>query len=63
MADDTKREISGGKDEFRALSDIRAALEAAELEHGRMERNRRRLRDQLDELLTSLRDGALLLSK
>ena len=61
MADDTKREISGGKDEFRALSDIRAALEAAELEHGRMERNRRRLRDQLDELLTSLRDGALLL--
>jgi len=61
MSDDRKSNGSGETDEFRALSEARAALEAVELEHGRMDRDRRRLRDRLEGLLSTLRDGAVLL--
>ncbi len=61
MADQMKTAESGGTEEFRALADVRAALEVVEAEQVSLDRERRRLRENLDGLLTSLRDGGLLL--
>ena len=61
MADNHQDEFNDVGEELRALSDVRAALEAFERQHDAASRQRRELRARLDALLDALRDNALTL--
>jgi len=60
MADEENDQIHD-TDEFRALAEVRAALEAVERQQGDVARERRGLRAQLEGLLGALREDALIL--